>query len=508
MLLAEAQQMFRQPRKRIQGASDDDFCKEGVSSTFTTFTSSEFLDDTPTTAFGSPSTAFTKGFVCVTGPFSIGDHLGHQNQTFLLTSGNLACDRSPGDPSKWHGRQLGTSERLVLQADDQRLYHQDRLSRFDPDTMRLIRLSQHIEYYLNGPHSLYYHDNHTIETLVAMLKILHVDDGLHKHLERIPESVALVRCDIPFYNPLKPERKEIIEQVVVEHYRSPWTKKWACRVRVAQVQNPHLWFLSLANGAENSDESFFDGYISINHETQTFQATTAPIVAAVTSVAADLPPGFGASTDVDIQPTVTPAFLSALPSTSFCPPGVSEFVSLAQPHLSVTTQVSLDTSDPSLGTTDLDTTQHHGGIVSPDDNDNTFGQPFTTTKVRGKAIKSFSCPYPGCFLSFTKKGNQKTHTIKHYEKFHCPSCQCAFSQKTDLDRHDQKVHLGWRWKCNHCSRSFTRESVAGNHTRCHANGQPPAVEKVTLPPEVCRQCRPPEDHQSRPKRQRQQCKQH
>ncbi|KAF9544512.1 hypothetical protein EC957_011908 [Mortierella hygrophila] len=386
--------MFRQLRQRTQDGSDDDLCKEGVNSTFTTFTSSEFLDDTSTTAFGSPSTTFTKGFVCVTGPFSIGDHLGHQDQTFLLTYGNLACDRSPENPSKWHGRQLGTSERLVLQADDQRLYHQDRLSRFDPNTMRLIRLCQHIEYYLNGPHSLYYHDNHTVETLVAMLKFLHVEDGLHKHLERIPESVALVRCDIPLYNPLKPESREIIEQVVVEHYRSPWTMQWDHRVRVAQVQSPHLWFLSLANGSEKSDESFFDGYISINHEAQSFQAATAPLVAAVTPVAAGPPSGSGASTNVYIQPTVALAFLSALPSTSFCPPGVSESVSLAQPRLSVTTQESLDTSDPSLGTTDLDTTQHHGGIDSSDNNDNTSGQPFTTTKVRGKAIKSFSFKKP------------------------------------------------------------------------------------------------------------------
>ncbi|KAF9131003.1 hypothetical protein BGX30_013276 [Mortierella sp. GBA39] len=390
--------MLRQPRQRIQGGSDDDLCKEGVSSTFTAFTSdggtqsnaspSEFLDDTSTTAFGSPSTTFTKGFVCVTGPFSIGDHLGHQNQTFLLTSGNLACDRSPEDPSKWHGRQQGTSERLVLQADDQRLHHQDRLSRLDPDTMRLITLSQHIEYYLNGPHSLYYHDNHTVETLVAMLKFLHVQDGLHEHLERIPESVALVRCDIPFYNPLKPGSKEIIEQVVVEHYRSPWTMQWDHRVRVAQVQNPHLWFLSLANGPEKSEESFFDGYISINHETQSFQATTAPLVAAVTPVAADLLPGSGASTDVDIQPTITSTFLSALPSTSFCPPGVSEPVSLAQSHLSVTTQESLDTSDPRLEATDLDTTKGQGGIGSSDDNDNTSGQPLTKTKDKSNVINT------------------------------------------------------------------------------------------------------------------------
>lgn len=158
--------------------------------------------------------------------------------------------------------------------------------------------------------------------------------------------------------------------------------QWDHRVRVAQVQNLHLWYLSLANGPEKSYESFFDG--STNHETQSFQVTTTPLAAAVAPVTA-------AGSD-----------------TSFHPPGISKSVSLAQPHLSVTTQESLDTSEPRHETTDLDTTQGYGGIDSFDDNDSTASHPLTKTKTKtkdkGKAIiKSFSCAYHGFSKSFTKK---------------------------------------------------------------------------------------------------------
>ncbi|KAK3814840.1 MAG: hypothetical protein JOS17DRAFT_670376, partial [Linnemannia elongata] len=81
----------------------------------------------------------------------------------------------------------------------------------------------------------------------------------------------------------------------------------------------------------------------------------------------------------------------------------------------------------------------------------------------------FRCPYDGCSKSFTRKGNQKTHTLKHSQpKFSCSSCQRAYSQRTDLVRHYRTVHLGWRWKCNHCSRLFTRETAVEKHTCCHA----------------------------------------
>ncbi|KAG0070582.1 hypothetical protein BGZ89_000291 [Linnemannia elongata] len=305
----KAQQMLREAHQRIQGDSDNVLCKEGVNSTVTTLTSDsitlphashgELLNDTSTTNFGLPSTAFIKGSICITGPFSIGDHHGHQNQAFLLTSGNLDCTRSSEDPSKWRGLSQGASERLLLQADDQRLDHQDRLSRLDLHTMRLIRLSQHIECYLNGQPNLY-HGNRIMEHLDTMLKFLHENDSLHDHLKQIPDSVALVRCDIPLYNPSKPECKEIIEQVVVEHYRSPWTMQWGHRVRVAQVQSPHLWFMSLANGPERSDE-FLDDYNPINHETQSVKVPATPPAVAVTPVVVDLPPDSDTSMDVDIQ---------------------------------------------------------------------------------------------------------------------------------------------------------------------------------------------------------------
>ncbi|KAK5801622.1 hypothetical protein F5H01DRAFT_398311 [Linnemannia elongata] len=485
--------MLREAHQRIQGDSDNVLCKEGVSSTVTTLTSDsitlphashgELLNDTSTTTFGLPSTAFIKGSICITGPFSIGDHHGHQNQAFLLTSGNLDCTRSFEDPSKWRGLSQGASERLLLQADDQRLVHQDRLSRLDLHTMRLIRLSQHIERYLNGQPNLY-HGNRIMDHLDIMLKFLHENDSLHDHFKQIPDSVALVRCDIPLYNPSKPECKEIIEQVVVEHYRSPWTMQWGHRVRVAQVQNPHLWFMSLANGPERSDEFFFDDYNPTNHETQSVKVPATPPAVAVTPVVVGLPPDSDTSMDVDIQPldaSVSNSGALSLSGTSLRPPGVSESVQLAQPHLSVITQESLDTSDPSLEATNLDTTQGHGGIDSSDDNES----------ISSRSLRPFRCPYPGCPNSYAKKVGQETHTIKHYETFRCDSCECEFSQQGDLDRHDRNVHLGLRWKCNHCSQLFTRKSVARKHTCRHADGQPSSIDIKIVPAEVCRQCQPP-----------------
>ncbi|KAG0065520.1 hypothetical protein BGZ90_001751 [Linnemannia elongata] len=435
----EAQQMLREAHQRIQGDSDNVLCKEGVSSTVTTLTSDsiklphashgELLNDTSTTTFGLPSTAFIKGSICITGPFSIGDHHGHQNQAFLLTSGNLDCTRSSEDPSKWRGLSQGTSERLLLQADDQRLYHQDRLSRLDLHTMRLIRLSQHIERYLNGQPNLY-HGNRIMDHLDTMLKFLHENDSLRDHLKQIPDSVALVRCDIPLYNPSKPECKEIIEQVVVEHYRSPWTMQWGHRVRVAQVQNPHLWFMSLANGPERSDEFFFDDYNPINHETQSVKVPATPPAVAVTPVVVDLHPDSDTSMDVDIQPldaSVSNSSALSLPGTSLRPPGVSESVQLAQPRLSVITQESLDTSDPSLEPTNLDTTQGHGGIDSSDDNE----------RISSRSFKPFRCPYPGCTKSYFKKFGQRLSVLRYAANANHQTTSISPSHaKNDSDNND------------------------------------------------------------------------
>ncbi|KAF9340039.1 hypothetical protein BGZ91_003751 [Linnemannia elongata] len=152
------------------------------------------------------------------------------------------------------------------------------------------------------------------------------------------------------------------------------------------------------------------------------------------------------------------------------------------------------------------------------DNDNTSSRPLSKTKTMGKAktktmdkakdkaiVKPYVCPYPDCTKAFTKKGNQMTHSIKHYQKFTCATCSCTFSQQTDLDRHYRNVHLGWRWKCNQCSRLFTRESVAGNHPSCQADEQRPGIEKVIVPAEECRRCQPSEHQQQSQPRQKRLC---
>lgn len=493
--------MMRQAFQRIQGVTDVGvLCKEGVRSTISTFTSKKatpssaphgvLMDDTPTKAFNSPPSTLNKRFVGITGPSLIGDAFGFQSQAFLMTLGNLACTRSSEDPSKWLGVQQGTPERLLLQADDQQFYRHDRL---DASSMRqAFLIHQDIEFYLNGSLSIY-RDNRTVKTLGTILNFLH--GKICSFLASIPDSVALVRCDIPFYNPLHQESKEIIEQVVVEYFRSPWTMQWGRRVRRAQVQKTHSWYLSLANGTENLDESFHDGDIS-NHKTQPIQVTTAPLSGTLMPIAANSP-GSDALMDIDTQPLVTPdrsGYTALVQPIAPVLPSVS--VSPVLSHLSITIPQSMDSSSSNLETTDLDGDDEEDytslATHNPTDNDSSNGNgstsdqslPNDNANTNVESAKPFPCPYPGCFLSFSKKGNLGTHHKKHtgttYPCTYFP-CTHTSTQDTDRIRHERVVHEGLRWQCEYCMKKFTRASAAKQHSCRLAMGRPCAFRSVIIP---------------------------
>jgi hypothetical protein len=495
--------MMRQAFQRIQGATDVDvLCKAGVRSTVSFFTSNEatplsaphgvLMDDTSTKAFSSPSTTLNNSFVGVTGPSPIGDAFGFQSQAFLMTLGNLACTRSLEDPSKWLVLQQGTPERLLLQAGEQQFYRHDRL---DANTMhQAFSIHQTVEYYVNVNSSIY-HKDRTVKTLGVILDFL--QGKVRGCLESLPDSVALVRCDIPFYNPLDPESKEIVEQVVVEYFRPPCTTQWNRRVRRAQVEKPHPWYLSLANGTESSDECFFDGYIS-NHETQSNQDNTTPLAAALTPIAAVSSPCSGAPMDIGTQAFVTPdrsGYIAPVQPISSILPSVS--VSPALSQLSDTTLESMDSSGASLETIDLGgidkdeyavpvANQNPGVNNSPDDNHGTSDQSLSNAEfnIDVEPAKPFACPHSTCSLSFTRKGNLATHMIKHTgTTFPCTYLPCTHTstQNTDRIRHERVVHEGLRWRCEYCSRMFTRGSAAGKHSCRRANGRSQAIRSVTIP---------------------------
>lgn len=79
---------------------------------------------------------------------------------------------------------------------------------------------------------------------------------------------------------------------------------------------------------------------------------------------------------------------------------------------------------------------------------------------------NFQCEVKGCGKLFKHKHNYKAHMLTHDGKrqypFPCPidGCNRKFIRKTDLQRHNQSVHIKERnYRCDYCSRLFARKDT-------------------------------------------------
>ncbi|KAI1343810.1 hypothetical protein F5Y15DRAFT_411668 [Xylariaceae sp. FL0016] len=91
-------------------------------------------------------------------------------------------------------------------------------------------------------------------------------------------------------------------------------------------------------------------------------------------------------------------------------------------------------------------------------------------KLTTKEEANFQCEVKGCGKLFSRSYNYKAHMETHDEKreypFPCtaPDCNKKFVRKTDLQRHNQSVHLKERSHlCDYCGRKFARKDTLRRH---------------------------------------------
>jgi hypothetical protein len=87
-------------------------------------------------------------------------------------------------------------------------------------------------------------------------------------------------------------------------------------------------------------------------------------------------------------------------------------------------------------------------------------------KLTTKEEANFQCQVKGCGKLFGRSYNYKAHLETHdagrVYPFPCPveDCSRRFVRKTDLQRHNQSVHMKQRdFKCDFCSRFFARKDT-------------------------------------------------
>ncbi|KAI0016282.1 hypothetical protein F4780DRAFT_760353 [Xylariomycetidae sp. FL0641] len=91
-------------------------------------------------------------------------------------------------------------------------------------------------------------------------------------------------------------------------------------------------------------------------------------------------------------------------------------------------------------------------------------------KLTTKEEANFQCEVKGCGKLFSRSYNYKAHLETHDEKREYPfpctvgDCNKKFVRKTDLQRHNQSVHMKERnHKCDYCGRTFARKDTLRRH---------------------------------------------
>ncbi|KAF7908861.1 hypothetical protein EAE99_011650 [Botrytis elliptica] len=105
-----------------------------------------------------------------------------------------------------------------------------------------------------------------------------------------------------------------------------------------------------------------------------------------------------------------------------------------------------------------------------------FRRPSVVARTRGprklttKEDANFQCRVKGCGKLFGRSYNYKAHMETHDADREYPfpctvdNCTKKFVRKTDLQRHNQSVHMKQRnHKCDYCSRYFARKDTLRRH---------------------------------------------
>ncbi|KAK1998865.1 hypothetical protein LX36DRAFT_16747 [Colletotrichum falcatum] len=94
----------------------------------------------------------------------------------------------------------------------------------------------------------------------------------------------------------------------------------------------------------------------------------------------------------------------------------------------------------------------------------------TPRKMTSFADAQYQCQVKGCGKLFSRSYNYKAHLDTHDEKreypFPCPVADCnkRFARKTDLQRHNQSVHMKEKnHRCDYCGRLFARKDTLRRH---------------------------------------------
>ncbi|KAF9102154.1 hypothetical protein BGX29_004896 [Mortierella sp. GBA35] len=210
-------------------------------------------DDSPPLDYSSSSVTAVRRFVGVVGPLCFGDALGVQGQAVNLTHGQLHCTGSAANPKAWTGRRLDNTNQPLVQVGGQ--HHFRYRDPLESDIMRpAFHIHQLITPFVNG--QCWYSRPLELVTSMSLQDTYgELQEELNRHLKSFPASVALVRCDIPYYGPPnQDDYQEVAQQIAIEYFRSPWEMQWNCRVQSTPVAKDRPWYMSL----EPKDEVAFE----------------------------------------------------------------------------------------------------------------------------------------------------------------------------------------------------------------------------------------------------------
>ncbi|OOQ88737.1 hypothetical protein PEBR_11237 [Penicillium brasilianum] len=87
--------------------------------------------------------------------------------------------------------------------------------------------------------------------------------------------------------------------------------------------------------------------------------------------------------------------------------------------------------------------------------------------IKSKSSKNFRCEH--CSKTFTRLYNLKSHLVTHDRTmpYSCNICNRAFARKSDSKRH-MRTHSGEKnWVCGGCRTSFARRDMLSSHHKSH-----------------------------------------